>query len=315
MHSSMIGKVEKAMRYAHEPDRVKLQSFSASFAGDNGTHTVVSRRRSVAVRLPSLRVGRRLHPHAGDPEDARPDAHRRRPRDAAVRPRRRPGRGRRPGLIPPLRRPSVRASIGRSTEDDAVGAVRRKDGRVNGEAGERPAQSRYCIRGPIGAMGRVGARSPSRVAMSPPSRERDGHHMAHSRHPLVAFLVLLLAVTACAPAGESPSADAASTAPTDPPATAQPDRRGGLSRSTLTDDADRERHDRGRARAHRQPRPVEHGDRLRPRRLRPAGRRDGLRRLSARGRRRDRRRHPDRRSTWSSSSTPSRTSSSPPATS
>ena len=40
MHSSVIGKVEKAMRYAHEPDRVKLQSFRASFAGDNGTHTV-----------------------------------------------------------------------------------------------------------------------------------------------------------------------------------------------------------------------------------------------------------------------------------
>ncbi len=40
MHSSMIGKVEKAMRYAHEPDRVKLQSITASFAGDNGSHTV-----------------------------------------------------------------------------------------------------------------------------------------------------------------------------------------------------------------------------------------------------------------------------------
>ena len=40
MQSSMIGKVEKAMRYAHEPDRVKLSSFRASFAGDNGTHTV-----------------------------------------------------------------------------------------------------------------------------------------------------------------------------------------------------------------------------------------------------------------------------------
>ena len=40
MHSSMIGKVEKAMRYAHEPDRVKLEAIRASFAGDNGTHTV-----------------------------------------------------------------------------------------------------------------------------------------------------------------------------------------------------------------------------------------------------------------------------------
>jgi hypothetical protein len=40
VQSSMIGKVEKAMRYAHEPDRVKLASFHASFAGDNGTHSV-----------------------------------------------------------------------------------------------------------------------------------------------------------------------------------------------------------------------------------------------------------------------------------
>ncbi len=40
MHSSMIGKVEKAMRYAHEPDRVRLQRFEATFDGDNGTHRV-----------------------------------------------------------------------------------------------------------------------------------------------------------------------------------------------------------------------------------------------------------------------------------
>ena len=40
MHSSMIGKVEKAMRYAHEPDRVKIGGLTASFSGDNGTHTV-----------------------------------------------------------------------------------------------------------------------------------------------------------------------------------------------------------------------------------------------------------------------------------
>ena len=40
MQSSMIGKVEKAMRYAHEPDRVKFASFRASFAGDNSSHSV-----------------------------------------------------------------------------------------------------------------------------------------------------------------------------------------------------------------------------------------------------------------------------------
>ncbi|HEX6140869.1 MAG TPA: hypothetical protein VF013_10500 [Candidatus Limnocylindria bacterium] len=36
----MIGKVEKAMRYAHEPDRVKFRSLTATFAGDNSTHTI-----------------------------------------------------------------------------------------------------------------------------------------------------------------------------------------------------------------------------------------------------------------------------------
>jgi len=40
VHSSMIGKVEKAMRYAHEPDRVKISRLTASFAGDNGSHTI-----------------------------------------------------------------------------------------------------------------------------------------------------------------------------------------------------------------------------------------------------------------------------------
>ena len=40
MHSSMIGKVEKAMRYAHEPDRVKIGRLTATFTGDNGSHTV-----------------------------------------------------------------------------------------------------------------------------------------------------------------------------------------------------------------------------------------------------------------------------------
>ena len=40
MHSSMIGKVEKAMRYAHEPDRVRIQRFEATFGGDNGSHRV-----------------------------------------------------------------------------------------------------------------------------------------------------------------------------------------------------------------------------------------------------------------------------------
>ena len=40
MHSSMIGKFEKAMRYSREPDRVKIGRLELSFQGDNGSHQV-----------------------------------------------------------------------------------------------------------------------------------------------------------------------------------------------------------------------------------------------------------------------------------
>ena len=62
--------------------------------------------------------------------------------------------------------------------------------------------------------------------------------MAHSRHPLVAFLVLLLAVSACSNAGDSPSTDAASAAPTDSPPTPSPSAAAAFP-AELTDDADR----------------------------------------------------------------------------
>lgn len=40
MNSSMIGKIEKARRYAEEPERVKFQAFTVSFQGANDVHTV-----------------------------------------------------------------------------------------------------------------------------------------------------------------------------------------------------------------------------------------------------------------------------------
>ena len=40
MHSSLIGKVEKANRYAREIDRLTFERFSLTFRGDNDTHTV-----------------------------------------------------------------------------------------------------------------------------------------------------------------------------------------------------------------------------------------------------------------------------------
>lgn len=38
MRSSLIGKIEKAKRYAQEPDRVTLSGFTAVFRGKNDNH-------------------------------------------------------------------------------------------------------------------------------------------------------------------------------------------------------------------------------------------------------------------------------------
>ena len=40
MHSSLIGKVEKANRYARELDRITIDRLALEFRGDNGTHHV-----------------------------------------------------------------------------------------------------------------------------------------------------------------------------------------------------------------------------------------------------------------------------------
>ncbi len=40
MHSSLIGKVEKANRYARELDRISVDRLSLTFRGDNDTHHV-----------------------------------------------------------------------------------------------------------------------------------------------------------------------------------------------------------------------------------------------------------------------------------
>ena len=40
MHSSLIGKIEKARRYAEEPDRVSFASFKASFRGEHDSYIV-----------------------------------------------------------------------------------------------------------------------------------------------------------------------------------------------------------------------------------------------------------------------------------
>lgn len=40
MQSSLIGKIEKAKRYAEEPERVAISSFSAEFRGENDSHVI-----------------------------------------------------------------------------------------------------------------------------------------------------------------------------------------------------------------------------------------------------------------------------------
>ena len=41
MHSDLIGKIEKARRYAEEPERIKLQGISATFHGGNSEHNIM----------------------------------------------------------------------------------------------------------------------------------------------------------------------------------------------------------------------------------------------------------------------------------
>lgn len=40
MYSSLISKIEKAKRYAEEPERITFEGLDVRFRGDNGTHRV-----------------------------------------------------------------------------------------------------------------------------------------------------------------------------------------------------------------------------------------------------------------------------------
>jgi hypothetical protein len=40
VQSSLIGKIEKSKRYAEEPERVTISSFSAEFRGENDSHVI-----------------------------------------------------------------------------------------------------------------------------------------------------------------------------------------------------------------------------------------------------------------------------------
>ena len=103
----------------------------------------------------------------------------------------------------------------------------------------KPVQGRRCpatVSGPH----RPGARSPSQVAMSEPSCEREGITMSPWRHlRLVPPLVLALLVAACAQFGSSPSTATSPSGAPSLPATATPEP-ATVYPLTLTDDAGRE---------------------------------------------------------------------------
>jgi hypothetical protein len=40
MHSDLIGKIEKARRYAQEPERIKFENLTVTFHGGNSNHTI-----------------------------------------------------------------------------------------------------------------------------------------------------------------------------------------------------------------------------------------------------------------------------------
>jgi hypothetical protein len=70
MHSSLIGKIEKANRYARETDRITFQRLALEFRGDNDTQRPSPRRLALtchyfgAGRRASILPCRRCWEHA-----------------------------------------------------------------------------------------------------------------------------------------------------------------------------------------------------------------------------------------------------------
>ena len=55
---NVVSDVEKAMRYADEPDRIQFKAFEVTFDGDNSAHHTSLSRRWLALRLHVLRQPR-----------------------------------------------------------------------------------------------------------------------------------------------------------------------------------------------------------------------------------------------------------------
>ena len=79
MHSSVIGKIEKANRYARELDRITIDRLSLTFRGDNDTHRVSLESDPWQCNCHYFESLEDVRPRPGDAEDPGPDAERGRP--------------------------------------------------------------------------------------------------------------------------------------------------------------------------------------------------------------------------------------------
>ncbi len=76
MNSAMIGKIEKAHRYAQEPERIQFQSFAATFQGGHDAYEVAfddGQWTCSCHTFESHAVGN-VQPHHGDAGDSGADA-------------------------------------------------------------------------------------------------------------------------------------------------------------------------------------------------------------------------------------------------
>ena len=74
MYSSVIGKIEKAKRYAEEKGRVTFSSFVVTFRGENDDHKVEYNDWQPDLHLRVLCRSRILQPLHGSPANAGGDA-------------------------------------------------------------------------------------------------------------------------------------------------------------------------------------------------------------------------------------------------
>ena len=94
MHSSVIGKIEKAHRYARERDRITVERLAVTFAGDNDSHHLILEADGWQCNCHYFEVLEDLRPHRRDAGDPGRDAARGAP-DLALPGVRGNGRGRR----------------------------------------------------------------------------------------------------------------------------------------------------------------------------------------------------------------------------